>query len=133
MVNQGLALVLQRKGVVLDAQSRIRTAMKERLSEAARTNCERLSALQSRQSRLVLNRPKNLTPEAYRQQLATLQTKIQTIEQTLARDSAIVAKDLKQRTRASPCWTRKWSSRGWPWCSSAKEWSWMPNPGFARP
>ena len=29
--------------------------------------------------------------------------------------------------------TPKWSSRGWPWYSSAKEWSWMPNPEFARP
>lgn len=97
VVNQGLALVLQRKGIVLDAQSRIRTAMKGRLSEAAQTNWERLSALQSQQSQLVLNRPKNLALETYRQQLATLQTEIQTIEQTLARESAIVAKDLKQR------------------------------------
>ncbi|MCH8041250.1 MAG: CHAT domain-containing protein [Nitrospinae bacterium] len=98
VVNQGLALVLQRKGVVLDAQSRICTAMKGRLSEAARKNSERLSALRSQQSHLVLNKPKNLALKEYRQRLATLQTEIQTIEQTLASDSAIVAKDLKQRT-----------------------------------
>lgn len=98
VVNQGLALVLQRKGVVLDAQSRIRTVMKGRLSEAARKNWERLSALQRRQSQLVLKRPKDLTPEEYRQQLDALQAEIQTIEQTLASESALVAKDLKQRT-----------------------------------
>jgi hypothetical protein len=96
-VREGFELVLRRKGVVFDSQERAREALQGRLSEAARKDFETLSALRGELSRLLLNKPEKLTPEAYQERISSLQRQIETVEKRLADESALVAKELKQR------------------------------------
>ena len=100
-VRDGLELVLRRKGVVFDAQSRAREALQGRLSEAARKDWDQLSSLRSELARLLLNKlnkPATMTTDAYKDKLASLQRQIEETEKRLAGESALVAKELKQRT-----------------------------------
>jgi CHAT domain-containing protein/Flp pilus assembly protein TadD len=97
-VRNGLEFVLRRKGIVFDAQSRAREALQGRMSEAVRKEWDRLSALRGDYSRLLLNKPDQMSPEVYRETLTLLQRKIETVEKHLASESALVAKELKQRT-----------------------------------
>lgn len=96
-VRSGLAFVLRRKGIVFDAQSRAREALQGRMSAATRKEWDQLSALRGDLARLVLNKPEKMSLEVYRARLASLQQQIETVEQRLAGESALVAKELKQR------------------------------------
>ena len=98
VVRDGLELVLRRKGIVFDAQSRAREALQSRLSGAARKEWDRLSAFRGELSNLLLNKPKTMTPAEYQEKLASLQQQIEQSEQRLAKESALVAKELQQRT-----------------------------------
>ena len=97
-VRDGLELVLRRKGVVFDAQSRARDALQGRLSEPARKEWGRLSALRSDLARLSLNKPEKMSPEAYKENLTSLHHEIESVERRLAGESVLVAKELRQRT-----------------------------------
>jgi CHAT domain-containing protein len=97
-IRDGLELVLRRKGVVFDAQSRQREAMQGRLSEAARKEWNRMSVLRNELSRLLLNKPEKMLVEQYKSKLASLQQQIEESERRLAGESALVAKELQQRT-----------------------------------
>ncbi len=96
-VRDGLELVLRRKAIVFDAQSRAREALQGRLSESARKEWGRLSAIRSELSQLLLNKPKTITPELYKEKIASLQQQIEQSEQRLAKESAMVARELQQR------------------------------------
>ena len=98
VIRDGLELVLRRKGVVFDAQSRAREALKGRLSETARKDFDRLSALRSELARLLLNKPEKMSADIYKEKLNTLQQEIEATERRLAGQSALVAKELQQRT-----------------------------------
>lgn len=98
VVREGLELVLRRKGIVLDAQSRAREALQGRLSEAARTEWDRLSEFRGELSQVLLNKPKTMTPAEYQETVASLRQQIEQSEQWLAKESALVAKELQQRT-----------------------------------
>ncbi len=97
VVRDGLELVLRRKGIVFDAESRAREALQSRLSEAARTEWDQLSAFRSELSQVLLNKPKTMTPAQYQEKLASLQLQIEQSEQRLAKESGLVAKGLQQR------------------------------------
>ena len=97
-VRDGLELVLRRKGVVFDAQSRAREALQGRLSKEAKKEWDRLSALRSELAKLLLHKPDKMNAEEYKSKLASLQQQIEEIEKRLAGESALVAKELKQRT-----------------------------------
>ncbi|TAL11040.1 MAG: CHAT domain-containing protein, partial [Nitrospirae bacterium] len=96
-VREGLELVLSRKGIVFDAQSRTREGLRNRLSEQARLEWDLLSSRRSELARLLLNKPQTMSSEQYRERLAALQQQIEQSEQRLAGESAFVAKELEQR------------------------------------
>ena len=96
-VQYGLELVLSRKGVVFDAQSRARESMQGRLSESAMKDWEKLSSLRGNLSRLLLSKPEEISYEDYRNTIASLQQQIEEVEKNLSRESALVAKELEQR------------------------------------
>ena len=96
-VRDALEMVLRRKGVVFDAQSRMREMLQGRLSGEARQNWDRLAALRRELSQLTLNKPKTMTAEQYREKMATLEQQIEQSEQLLTKESALVAKELQQR------------------------------------
>jgi len=96
--HDGLMVVLRRKGIVFDAQSRAREALQGRLSEADRKDWERLSSLRGELARLSLSKPEKMSPEEYQKTLTVLEQQIEVVEKRLADASALVAKELKQRT-----------------------------------
>jgi CHAT domain-containing protein len=99
--------VLRRKGIVFDAQSRAREILQSRLSAAARAEWDRLSAFRGELSQVLLNKPKTMTPAEYQEKLVSLQQQIEQSEQRLAKESALVAKDVQQRTATvAAIWAR---------------------------
>jgi CHAT domain-containing protein len=96
-LREGLELVLRRKGVVFDAQSRTRESVRGRLSEAARKEWERLSTLRNELTRLLLHKPEKMSPDKYKTTLASLQQQMEASERRVATESALVAKELQQR------------------------------------
>ena len=97
-LRDGLELVLRRKGIVFDAQSRTRETLKGRLSETARKDFDQLSALRSELARFLLSKPAKMNPDIYKEKINSLQKEIEAIAQRLAGESALVAKELQQRT-----------------------------------
>ncbi|MEK7841288.1 MAG: tetratricopeptide repeat protein, partial [Deltaproteobacteria bacterium] len=97
-VRDGLEQVLRQKGIVFDAQSRALEALRGRMSEDARKDWDRLSALRGNLARLALNKPDKVSTEVYREMLVSLQQEIEAVEKRLASESALVAKELQQRT-----------------------------------
>ena len=97
-VQTGLELVLRRKGIIFDAQSREREALAWRLPAAARQDWQRVAILRTEYARLVLNKPAQMTPAAYQAKLTALQQEIEAVEKRLAEANALVARELKQRT-----------------------------------
>ncbi len=98
VVRYALELVLRRKGIVFDAQAGAREALQGRLSGAARKEWEHLAALRGEQARLLLNKPEPMSSEAYRERIETLQRDIEEVEQRLAKESALVAGEVKERS-----------------------------------
>ena len=97
-IRDGLELVLRRKGVVFDAQSRQREALQRGLPESARKDWDTLSSLLSELAHLLLNKPEMMTIGDYKEKLVSLQRQIENTEKRLASESALVAKELQQRT-----------------------------------
>ena len=96
-VHDALGVLLRRKGVVFEAQSRLQEARQGQLSGDARQNWQRLSALRSEYARLALHKPDHMTSEQYRETLASLQRDMEAVEQRLAKQSGLVAQELAQR------------------------------------
>ena len=96
-VRYGLELVIRRKGIVLESQSRASEALRGHLSEAARADWDLLSSLRTSLSQSLLNKPKKASTEEHRAKLALIQQQIEEVEKRLADESALVARELKQR------------------------------------
>ncbi len=90
-VQEGLQLVLQRKGMVLDAEAET-LQVRERESGTQREDWNRLRALRSDLARLVFHQPERMTMEDYRKRLTTLRRQIDELEGQLARDSALLSR-----------------------------------------
>jgi CHAT domain-containing protein len=96
-VHAALGVLLRRKGVVFEAQSRLQEARQGQLSGDARQDWQRLSALRGEYAGLTLHKPDNLTSEQYRETLASLQRDMDAVEQRLAKLSGLVAQERAQR------------------------------------
>lgn len=96
-VRDGLAIVLQRKGIVFDAESRKRESLHNHLSGTAREQWSILSSLRSDLARLLLHKPEKMLAQVYTEKLASLQQQIEKAEKHLAKDSTLVATEFGQR------------------------------------
>ena len=92
----GLDLVLSRKGIVFDAQARQREAIANSLDPEVKELWDRLTSLRQGLAKLLLNKPKKLSSEAYRSSIKELNTKIESLESQLASMSGLVAEELEQ-------------------------------------
>ncbi len=96
-VRFGLELVLRRKGIVLDAQSRAQQALAANLTGETLEAWQRLTEHRSVLSRLLLSDPGKQNPEDYRRRIEELQAAIVHEEEFLAQHSGLVAQELAQR------------------------------------
>ena len=97
-VRDGLELVLHRKGTVFDAQSRLSDVLRGRLSEEDRKEWDHLSALRSELAHLLLYKTSEMSVDQGRERIIILQQQIEAVEKGLAKKSALVGKELRQRT-----------------------------------
>ena len=97
VVRFGLELVLRRKGIVLDAQSRAQQALVANLTGETLETWQRLTEHRSALSRLLLNEPEKQNPAHYKQRIEGLQAAIAREEEFLAQHSGLVAQELAQR------------------------------------
>ena len=97
-LRDGLELVLRRKGVVFDAESRARETIKGHLSKTAKKDFDQLTALRSELAHFLWKKRETMSADLYSDKLNSLQQEIEAIERRLASESALVAKELKQRT-----------------------------------
>jgi CHAT domain-containing protein len=95
-VRLGLDLVLRRKGIILDVETRVRNALSQHLDAASLDSWGRLVDLQTELSNLLVQGP-GTEPAAYRQRLKELRDQIAREEQNLSQHSAIIAEELAQR------------------------------------
>lgn len=96
-VRLGLELVLRRKGVILDVQTRIRDALSRRLDGAAAATWQRLVERRAELSSLLVQGPDPADPGRYRTRIETLRQEIEQDERTLGKQSTILAEELAQR------------------------------------
>lgn len=96
-VRLGLELVLRRKGMILDVQTRVRDALSRRLDGAAAAAWQRLGERRAELSALLVKGPDPADPTSYRNRIDTLRREIEQDERTLGKQSAIVAEELAQR------------------------------------
>ncbi|MDH5649993.1 MAG: tetratricopeptide repeat protein [Gammaproteobacteria bacterium] len=92
-----LDLVLSRKGIVLDAETRQREAIAKTLGQETKNLWVELSSRSSYLAKLLQSKPKNLTSEQYKSKLEEVQERIGVLEGILASESALVAEELEQR------------------------------------
>ncbi|MGV7222670.1 MAG: CHAT domain-containing tetratricopeptide repeat protein, partial [Nitrospinales bacterium] len=96
-VRFGLDLVLRRKGIVLDAQSRVLMSLKENMSPESLKDWEALSTSRGRLAQILLNKPKEVSHQEYRKEIESLQKQIEKTEKRLIDKSGLIAQELKQR------------------------------------
>ncbi len=96
-VRFGLDLVLRRKGIVLDAQSRANEALETQLTGDTLTRWRRLTRNRGDLAKLLLAGPSGFAPGAYEQQIEALQRQIAEGERLLSESSGIVAEEMAQR------------------------------------
>lgn len=96
-VRFGLELVLRRKGIVLDAQSRFQQTLAENLKGETLESWQRLTQHRGALSRMLLSGPGKQNPENYRRRIDELQDAIAHEEEFLAQHSDLVAQELAQR------------------------------------
>ena len=94
----GLELALRRKGALIDAEFLVSDEMRNRLPARARSEWKELDAARGDLARLARAKPEKLAREVYREALAALNQRIETTEQRLAGESAIVARALQRKT-----------------------------------
>jgi len=93
----GLELVLRRKGIVLDAQTRSREALTGHLQGETLRTWQRLTKDRTELAKLLLSGRFDQSVEAYRQSVEALQESIATEEQFLSAHSGVVAQELAQQ------------------------------------
>jgi CHAT domain-containing protein/tetratricopeptide (TPR) repeat protein len=96
-VRFGLELVLRRKGIVLDSESRAREALVGQLEGKVLQVWQRMTALRSDLSRLLLSGPGDRPVAEHRTEIDKLQAAIAQEEEFLSRHSALAAGELSQR------------------------------------
>jgi len=93
-IRYGLTLTLRRKGLVLDAQSRVNDALRARLSDQGRKDWDELSTLRSALSRALLSGPGAKGNEGYADQVSSLERQIEEAEQRLSTRNGVASHDL---------------------------------------
>jgi len=83
-----LTTILQRKGRVLDALADSLDALRRNLTPENQVLLDQLATNRAQLSALIFNKPENLSPEEYRQQVAALKTEAEKLEVELSRRSA---------------------------------------------
>jgi tetratricopeptide (TPR) repeat protein len=96
-VRFGLELVLRRKGIVLDAQTRTREALAGHLQGETLRSWQRLTKDRTELAKLLLSGPLDQSADAYRKAVEALQESIATEEQFLSAHSGVMAQELSQR------------------------------------
>jgi CHAT domain-containing protein/Tfp pilus assembly protein PilF len=96
-LRMGLNIILSRKGVVFDAQTRQREAMANSLDPEARELWEKLSSNRAYLAKLLQGKPEKMPSEDYRSGIESLQSEIEDLESQLASMSGLVAEELEQR------------------------------------
>lgn len=96
-LRRGLDLVLARKGVVFDAQSRQNEALSGSLDPEDRALWDELSQQRARQAQRAGTRPEPASAETFRRQLAEIDDRVAALERRLADKSTLVAQQLRQR------------------------------------
>ena len=94
----GLELVLRRKGALIDAEFLVSDEMRNRLPVRARSEWKELDAARGELARLARYKPEKMARAVYREALAALNQRIETAEQRLAGESAVVARALQRKT-----------------------------------
>ncbi|NER84815.1 MAG: tetratricopeptide repeat protein, partial [Leptolyngbya sp. SIO1D8] len=84
-----LTTVLRRKGRIQDAGTRSLQTLRQNLTSADQTTLDQLTEVRQTLARLTFNSSANLTPETYRNTLATLEAEANELEAVLARRSAV--------------------------------------------
>jgi CHAT domain-containing protein/Tfp pilus assembly protein PilF len=85
--NLATTLILQRKGRALDATSESLNALRDRFSAEDRALLDRLTDARSQIARLVLNRPRGLNADQYRDRVKTLEDRAEKFEAEISRRS----------------------------------------------
>jgi len=96
-VRFGLDLVLRHKGIVLDAQARTREALAGHLQGDTLRTWEQLSKHRAELAKLLLSRPEDQSPEAYRSTVSALEDTITAEERSLSARSGVMAQEFAQR------------------------------------
>jgi CHAT domain-containing protein/Tfp pilus assembly protein PilF len=96
-VKYALNLILRRKGIVFDAQSRALTSLKKNMSPDTLKDWEALSSTRSQLAQLLLNKPKLFSNKQYRDEISSLQKKTEAIEKKLIDSSKLASRELNQR------------------------------------
>jgi tetratricopeptide (TPR) repeat protein len=96
-VRFSLELVLRRKGIVLDAQSRAQQTLAAHLEGKTLESWQRLTQYRSALSRSLLGGPGKQSPEDYKRRVEELHGAIAREEEFLAQHSGLVAQELTQR------------------------------------
>jgi CHAT domain-containing protein len=95
-VRLGLELVLRRKGIILDVQTRIRESLAHDLDKSAVDTWNRLVERRTELSRLLLQGP-GADPSGYRKKIEALSGEIEQEERALGKQSPVIAEELAQR------------------------------------
>jgi CHAT domain-containing protein/Tfp pilus assembly protein PilF len=85
--NLATTLILQRKGRALDATSESLNALRNRFDAEDRALLDRLTDTRSQIARLVLNRPRGLNADKYRDRVKTLEEQAEKFEAEISRKS----------------------------------------------
>jgi len=96
--HDGLELALRRKGGVIDAEFWASEEMRDRLPEQARKEWDELDAARGELDRLARHKPDKMGFDVYRETLAAVHRRIETVEQRLAGESATAAMALQHKT-----------------------------------
>lgn len=93
----GLELVMRRKGAVIDAEFRVSDEMRSRLPARAWSEWKELDAARGELARLARSKPEKMAREAYREAFVALNQRIETVEQRLAGEHAVVARAFQRK------------------------------------
>lgn len=96
-VRFALDLILRRKGVVLDAQSRAQEALAQNMQGETLEAWNRLTQHRTELSRLLLSGPSEEDPTRWRQAIKELQEAVAQEQEFLARRSGLLARQLAQQ------------------------------------
>ncbi|WP_353735279.1 tetratricopeptide repeat protein, partial [Okeania sp. SIO2C2] len=96
--NLALTTILRRKGRILDSTINSLQTIRDNLTPENEKLLNDLANTRTQLAALIYNKPKNLPPEQYRQQVATLKGKVEKLEADLSLASAAFAQTTKPVT-----------------------------------